>query len=92
MTTEEFKEFIDKGGLSITIKRHVPYKCISSWEPDWFDGICLVEDSVTTAGNNHHPHAKSHHIIPETKIDNVIMKKISDAITKIIQEENVEVK
>lgn len=92
MTQEEFDNFMsEEYGCSITIKRHMRYKCISTWEPDWESGFCLLEDNVTIAGNNNHPHARPKHYIPETRITPEVMMKIKNAITQIIKEENIKV-
>lgn len=91
MTPDELEDkFMNQNcGFSITIKRHYKYKCLSTWEPEWNDGICLLENTVTTSGNNHHPHAKEKHRISDSRITPEAMKKIKEAITKIIKEENI---
>jgi hypothetical protein len=90
MNTDNLNKFFDSDlGTSITIKKHIKYKCLSSWEPDWIEGTCFIEDSVTTAGNNHHPHAKKTHSIGETRINAEVMKKIQTAILQILKEEKI---
>jgi hypothetical protein len=85
-----FEEFIsEKLGFSLTIKTHVLYKCISTWEPDWQGGFCLLSDQITNAGSNHHPHAQPHHHIQEKRLSAETMEKIRLAIVKVIEEKKI---